>query len=120
MDRERDGRDRRDPADRRAAHEVGLHREEVAPGARDDAHADPDDERDEEARRARGLLRHGPGAGRDEQRHEDAERDQLAVREMDDPRQPVDHGIADRDEPVHPARSKTRDNDLEREAHVAQ
>ena len=66
VDRERDGRDRRDPADRRAAHEVRLHREEVASGARDDADADADDERDEEARRARGLLRHRPGAGGDE------------------------------------------------------
>ena len=120
VDRERDRRDRGDPADRRAAREVGLHREEVAPGARDDADGDPDDERDEEARRARGLLRHRPGAGRDQQRHEHSERDQLAVREMDDPRQPVDDGIADRDEPVHPARRKTRDDDLEREAHVAQ
>ena len=100
--------------------EVRLHREEVAPGAGDDADADADDERDEEARRACGLLRHRPRAGGDEQRHEHAERDQLAVREVDDPGQPVDHGIADRDEAVDAARSKTRDEDLEREAHVAQ
>ena len=37
---------------------------------------------------------------------------------MDDPGQPVDHGVADGDEAVDPACRKTGDEDLEREAHV--
>jgi hypothetical protein len=120
VDRERNGRDRGNPADRGAAREVGLHGEEVTARAGGDTHAEADDERDDEAPGAGSVLRNGSGTGGDEQRHEDAERDQLAVGEVDDPRDPVDHRIADGDEAVDAARRKTRDDDLEREAHVAQ
>ncbi len=67
---------------------------------------------------AGGRLRDGPRPRCDEQRGEHAERDELAVREVHDPREPVDHGVPDGNEAVDPACRKTRYENLEREAHV--
>ena len=62
-------------------------------------------------------LRDRPGAGSDEQRHEDAERDQLAEREMDDAGEPEDERVPDRDEAVDRARREPARENLEDDRH---
>jgi hypothetical protein len=44
-------------------------------------------------------------------------RDEIAEREVDDPGQPVDERVADREDPVHAAGRETGDDHLDDEAH---
>ena len=116
-DRECDGERRADPADHRAARAVRLDCEEVGAGARRGRDDEADEEGEDEAQAADARLRHGAGSGGDEERHEDAERDQLAEREVHDARQPEDQRVADRDEPVDGARGETAREDLQGDGH---
>ena len=99
------------------ARAVGLDREEVRAGARGRRDQQPDRQRDQEPTAADARLRHRPGAGRDEQRHEHTERDQLAEREMDDAREPEDERVPDGDEAVHGARREPAREDLQGDGH---
>ena len=66
---------------------------------------------------AEARLADRPRARGDEQRREDAERDEVAEREVDDAGQPVDQRVADREEAVHaPGREAGHDH-LDDEAH---
>ena len=118
-DRERDRERGCDPADRRAACAVRLDREEVrarACGSRDDQ---ADDEREQEPAAADARLRHRPRARRDEQRHEHAERDQLAEGEVHDAGETEDERVADTDEPVDGPGSEPARKDLQGQRHHA-
>ena len=99
---ERDRERRGDPAEGRAAQQIGLDEEHVRGRSHSDAQEEPDRERDEESAEPEARLAHRPGARGHEQRREDRERDQVAEREVDDTRQPVDQRIADREETVDP------------------
>ena len=114
---EGDGERGADPADHRAARPVRLDGEEVRAGARSRGHHEPDDEREQEAAAADARLRDRPGAGRHEQRDEDAERDQLAEREVDDARQAEDDRLPRGHQSVDGARGKPAGEDLERDGH---
>src|SRR5262249_56653952 len=100
VERERDRQGGADPADRGAALDVGLDREEVRARRGRGADDDPGHQGAEEADAADARLRDGPGARRDEQSGEHGEADEVAVGEVDDTGQAVDERVADGDEPV--------------------
>ena len=85
----------------------------VAPRGERGRDQEPDDERDGEPPARRRRLRHRPSAGGDEQGDEHAQADEVAQREVDDPRQPVDERVADREQPVDAARRQPGEEDLE-------
>jgi hypothetical protein len=106
-----------DPADRRARRDVGLHDGDVACCSCEDADDEPDEHGEHHPAAGDGLLRQRRGPGGDEQRHERAEADQVAEREVDDPGQAVDERVADRDQAVDAARAQPREEDLDGETH---
>ena len=106
-----------DPAERRAAQQVRLDEEDVRRRSDADAEHEPDGEREQEAAEAEARLAHRPRARGDEERREDAERDEVAEREVDDPGQPVDQRVADGEDPVHAPGREAGDDHLDDEAH---
>ena len=79
------------------------------------------DQRDGEPRQeapARGGGgRHRPPPGSHEERDEHTEADEVAEREVDDPGQPVDERVPDREQPVDAAGRETRQDDLQGQIH---
>ena len=116
-DRERDRERRTDPADRGASRAIRLDREKVGARTRGGGDEQADDEREQEARATDAGLGHRPGAGGDQERHEHAECDQFAEREVHDARQLEDEGVADGDDPVDGARGEPAREHLQDERH---
>ena len=82
-----------------------------------DAQEEPDDQGEQEPPGRQARLADRRGAGGDEQRREDRERDEVAEGEVDDPRQAVDQRVTDGEDAVDPACRETGDDDLDDEAH---
>ncbi len=114
---ERDRKRGGNPAQGRAAQEIRLDEEHVRCSRERHAHDESHDECDQEASEADARLADRRRSGSHEQGGEHGECDEVAEREVDDPREPVDERVPDGEDAVDAAGGESGDDHLDDQAH---